>query len=226
MPLIELPGVPPVSPRPERQPDDYLPMQAVTRGIAFDDTAWDEERSSKIAKLFDELADEWHTRGTEERLAVTRDMLDRGGVSDATTAPPRRPRVAVEVGSGTGIHTPLLHERFDHVVSIDLSRRMLTLAPRREGVSRLRADAAHLPVAPGSVSAIICVNAFLFPAEYGRALGPGGVIGFASSSGDETPIYLPPAQVAEAFEAALGPCEVTASSHGWGAWTVVRPMTA
>ena len=224
MGLTILDPVPPSTPREERSPDAYEPMQRVTREIAFGSAGWDGERRQKITELFDGMAAEWHTRDTEDRLLTTRDALERGlevGRGGGTGGTARTGGTALEIGSGTGIQTPLLLEQFDYVVSIDLSNEMLALSPRRDAVALMRADAAELPLAGGSVDAVVCVNAFLFPAEFARVLRPGGHIVFVASSGPETPIYLPPADVVAAVEPALGPVDATTSGHGWGSWTVV-----
>lgn len=188
-------------------------MQRVTHEIAFDPASWDSERKQKVAELFDSLAPEWHTRGGPERLRPTEDALARGDV-------PRGGR-ALEIGSGTGIQTAVLLEHFSQILSLDLSVEMLGLSPRRPGVDLVRGDAALLPVAAGSLDAVICVNAYLFPAEYARVLKRPGRVVFVSTSGEQTPIYLPPEDVVAALEPVLGPLEAKSAHCGWGIWTVV-----
>lgn len=189
-------------------------MQALTRELAFDPQGWTPDRSARIGQLFDGLAPEWHTRGGPERLRPLQDALRRGGVPAGG--------LCLEVGSGIGLQTASLLEYFDSVVSMDLSSAMLALAPRRPAVSLLRTDASRLPIAEGSVGAIAVVNMFLFPWEYGRVLTSGGTLVFVSTSGEQTPIYLPPADVVSALEPAFGPCTAVTSGAGWGTWTVVR----
>lgn len=187
-------------------------MQEVTREIAFGH-GWSSDRKDRIAQLFDALAPEWHTRGGEQRLLPTRDALERGSVPEGG--------VAVEIGSGTGIQTAALVERFSYVVSVDLSAEMLARSPRRDTVSLARGDAAALPLAGASVDAVVCVNAYLFPEEYARVLRPAGCIVFVSTSGPQTPIYLPPDDVVAASQAAFGPVRGVTSTCEWGVWTVV-----
>ncbi len=213
MPLTFLPPVPPSAPAPNRGPDDYLTMQQVTEEIAFERDGWGAERRHKVTELFDALAPEWHTRGGEDRLRPTRDALARGGVPDGG--------LAVEIGSGTGIQTQPLLEKFEHVVSVDLSAGMLSLAPRRERVSLMRADACELPLSPGSADAIVCVNAYLFPTEYARVLRPHGRVVFVSTSGAQTPIYLPPEKVVSAVENVFGEVHAISSAYEWSVWTIV-----
>jgi len=188
-------------------------MQRVTEEIAFDSGGWNPERREKIRELFDSLAPEWHTRGGADRLRPTADALARGNVPPGGTA--------LEIGSGTGIQTPPLLEVFEHVISVDLAAEMLALAPRPARVSLCRADAAQLPFADRSLDAVVCVNAYLFPAEYARVLREEGRLVFVSTSGDETPIYLPPDRVERALSPVLGPVDAVTSSCGSGVWTVV-----
>lgn len=195
--------------RPERPADEYLPMQAATRSIALED-GWTPELAERIRQLFEGLAPEWHTRGGEVRLAPTVDALERGGIAGGGTC--------LEIGSGTGIHTPPLAAHFDTVVSLDFAAGMLRLAPRGPA-SLVQGDASRLPLRDASVDAVVCVNAFLFPAEYDRVLAAGGAVAFVSTSGDRTPIFLPPADVVGALPGAW--TGVTAEA-AWGTWTVAR----
>lgn len=213
---VVLPAVAPVTDRIERPAEYYLPLQQLVRQLAFSPSSWSPQHKAEITKRFDDLAPEWHTRGGEERLAPTRDALRRGGIPRGGTA--------LEIGSGTGLQTGVLREHFDHVVSLDLSPAMLGLTPRREGVSVVRADAAQLPVRSTSVEAVVCVNAFLFPDECARVLARTGAVVFVSTSGDQTPIYLPPSEVVTALTPALEPSGAFTASVGWGLWTTVLRM--
>lgn len=213
MALTYLEPLSPGSAAVDRPPEAYLPMQEVTRQIAFEEGGWHPERMAKVTELFDGLAAEWHSRGGAERLAPTRDALERGGAPAGGRA--------LEVGSGTGIQTEVLRSRFDAVLSVDLSSKMLARAPRRAGVLLLRADASRLPLKEASVEAVVCVNAYLFPAECARVLVPGGRVVFVSTSGASTPIYLPPEDVVAALAAVAEVAEATTSCCGSGSWTVV-----
>lgn len=208
--MIEhLPRVAPAEPKQGIGGPDH-PIRIVTREIAFEKGAWTPERAAKVAKLFDELAVTWHERDRPGRLEPLRDALDRGG--------PSAGGLCVEIGSGTGFATPLLAEHFDRVLAVDLSLEMLRRADPAAG-QRLRGDGARLPLRDGSVGRLVLMNAFLFPDEARRVLGPDGALVWVCSSGDETPIYLS----AEDVDLALGDGFVgVASEAGAGTWSVHR----
>lgn len=205
--LTVLERVVPAAPgRPDLAGPDH-PMRAITRGIA-EGGGWSPERAAKVTALFDDLASQWHERATPERLEPLTDALARGGV--------RRGGSCVEIGSGTGIATPILAAHFDAVACVDLSREMLVRAPAEPG-GRVLADAAALPVRTGSASAVVLLNAFLFPTEVDRVLAADGAVVWVSALGDRTPIYLPAADVVAALP---GEWRGTAAEAGWGSWLV------
>jgi len=183
------------------------PIRAVTRQVAFDGR-WDEARARKVEALFDELASDWHSRQSEQRLAVVRDALVRGGVSGGR---------ALELGSGTGFATPLLAGHFPAVFAMDLATEMLRRAP--VAFPRARVDAYRLPVRRSSVDAVVLINMLLFPAEVARVLAPGGTVVWVNSLGERTPIHLPAADVATAMGSGW---HGVASRHGSGTWCVLR----
>ena len=198
-------------------PGDFLGrMQQLTRALAYDPSSWTDEARRFIVELFDERAPTWHARGSEENRAPLADALARGQVAPGGAC--------VEIGSGTGLHTPALEAHFDEVVSVEISPEMLAMTP--PGTAHLLlADAARLPLAAGSVTAVVCVNAFLFAAEYARVLRPDGALVFVSTSGEDTPIYLPPDDVVAAFRRVSAGREATTSRAVRGTWTVVRHPT-
>jgi SAM-dependent methyltransferase len=195
--------------RPDGAGPDH-PMRIVTRQVAFEPERWTPERAAHVAALFDGLADEWHTRESPGRRLPLDDALARGG--------PIRPGLWLEVGSGTGLLTPILAARCRTLVAVDLSWSMLRLAPPQVG-ARVQADAAQLPLPDGSVDALVLVNALLFPREADRVVAPDGVVVWVNTSGDRTPIHLD----AEDVNRALGPAwHGAAAEAGWGTWAVVR----
>ncbi len=189
-------------------------MQALALELAYEPDAWCDATRAQIAALFDERAETWATHRQDSRLGALRDALARGGVAPGGTC--------LEVGSGTGLITPALLERFDRVVSVDLSPQMLAHTPAGRAHLVL-ADASSLPLRPGSVAALVCVNCFLFPREYLRVLADDGAIVFVSTRGAATPIYLAPEHVLGALAAHGGSRWAATSADALGGtWTVVR----
>jgi ubiquinone/menaquinone biosynthesis C-methylase UbiE len=211
MPITYLTPDPTPTQRSPRTPEDYEPMQHLTREIAFDH-GWNDERRERIRQRFDGLAPEWSTIGGGRQQPL-RDALARGGLADGG--------LCLEVGSGTGMQTPPLTEKFTHVISLDLAPEMLGLTVPEGSVSLGRADASLLPVRSASVEAIAVVNMFLFPEEYWRVLKPGGRLIFVSTSGDQTPIYLSPVDVAAALAPVAREIPAVSSGFGFGTWTVL-----
>ncbi len=101
------------------------PMRIATRRAAgLDADGWTPDLRDLVEDYFDDLADEWHTRSSPERMAVVTDALSRGlGQVGAPVG------TAVEVGSGIGAYSSLIAERFGRVIAIDLSLEMLKRAP-------------------------------------------------------------------------------------------------
>ncbi len=186
------------------------PMRRVTRQVAFEPDGWTPERKAKVAELFDGLAPEWHTREAEGRYDALHDALDRGGVPVDGAA--------LELGSGTGLSTPLLAERFGGLIAADLSMEMLRLAPA-DAAPRVQLDSSCLPFPDGALAVVLAINMLLFPKEMARVLAPQGVLVWVNTSGDRTPIHLPSDDVV----AAMGDGWTgTASEAGTGTWCVAR----
>jgi SAM-dependent methyltransferase len=210
--LTELPRV--MADRPDRPDlgDLAVHMRELTRQIAMDPDAWTPERVSQMVGFFDSLASTWAERDRPERHDALGDALARGG--------PFPGGVCLEVGAGTGNMTGDLQAVFDSVVSIDLSRAMLSLASPRN--RQIQADASLLPVRSGSVAVIALINMFLFPEEVARVLKADGVLLWVSTNGDATPIYLPPADVLKALP---GEWSGMSAQAGWGTWVTARRET-
>lgn len=90
----------------------------------------------------------------------------------------------VEVGAGTGLFTRLLLETGAKILATDPVAEMLVhLAATVPGVATAIATAEALPIAAGSVDAVICATAFHWfatpqaLAEFRRVLRPGGRLG-------------------------------------------------
>jgi ubiquinone/menaquinone biosynthesis C-methylase UbiE len=186
---------------------------ATRRAAGLHADGWTDELRHQVEGYFDGLAGEWHTRASPQRTAVVRDALSRG-----LGAIHSRVGIAVEVGSGIGMYSSLLAERFATVVAIDLSLAMLKLAPIGPAL-RVQADGAKLPVRDSSAAAVVLINAFVFPAEVERVLSPEGALVWVNSSGEQTPIYL---SVDDLVAGLPGEWTGTSSRAGDGHWCVLR----
>ena len=106
------------------------------------------------------------------------------------------PRVALDAGAGTGHASLALIRRYPKalIIALDSSQPMLQAAGRRQTwlrrFARVCADAAHLPLAEGSVDLIIsnlmlqwCDLDAVF-AEFRRVLAPHGLVSFTSLGPD------------------------------------------
>jgi SAM-dependent methyltransferase len=207
--MVELPRAIPERPGRPEWGDAARPIRDLTRAIATDGGAWTPERSAQITSFFDAQASSWRDRDAPERHEALRDALARGG------AFPRG--WCLEVGSGTGNATADLQQAFRDVVSLDLSHPMLRLATVKG--RQIRSDASALPFRTGSAAVVALINMFLFPAEVTRVLADDGVLLWVSTNGDETPIYLPPADVLSALPASW---EGITAEAGWGTWVTAR----
>jgi SAM-dependent methyltransferase len=213
MSMVELPRVIPDQPGRPDWGDVARPMRELTRAIAMDRDAWTPERAAQIVSLFDSLASGWRDRDVPERHEALADAFARGG--------PFPSGWCVEVGSGTGNATADLQQAFQNVVSVDLSVEMLRLASFRG--RQIQSDASALPLRMGSASVVALINVFLFPAEISRVLTDDGVLLWVSTNGEQTPIYLPPADVLSALP---GTWEGITAQAGWGTWLTARRVRA
>jgi SAM-dependent methyltransferase len=213
MSIVRLPRVIAEQPGRPEWGDAARPMRELTRAIALDRDAWTPERAAQIASFFDSLASGWRDRDVPERHDALVDALARGG--------PFPSGWCVEVGSGTGNATADLRNAFDDVVSLDLSREMLRLGSSPG--HQIQSDASALPLRTGSASVVALVNMFLFPAEISRVLADDGVLLWVSTNGEETPIYLPPADVLRALPPTW---EGVTAQAGWGTWLTARRVRA
>jgi SAM-dependent methyltransferase len=198
--------------RPGQPEGDEHPMRKVTKQVAFDG-GWDEERRRKVAELFDSMASEWTAShdGAERRASIS-DALDRGAV---------RGGHVVELGSGSGMGTEQLAERFDGVVAVDLSLQMLLAAPPAAG-ARVQGDSSTLPLRSDSADTLMLVNMLLFPAEIDRVLSTDGQLVWVNTSAERTPIHLMPEEVVKALP---GEWAATAGRAGTGLWCVASRVS-
>ena len=186
------------------------PMRMVTMAAAAEVGAWSGDTPKQVEATFDDLAGQWHTRHAPGRTAAVADALDRG----------RPPRLGwwLELGAGDGAFSATIAARHANLLSVELSSAMLAESPD-DGVRRVRADAAALPLDDHSASCVILVNMLLFPTEVDRVLEPGGSVVWLSSRGPATPIFLSPEQVAMALPGRWGG---VSSQHGTALWSVLH----
>lgn len=114
------------------------------------------EPTSRTPLLFDRWSDSYDRSGLQ--LLTYRPLHDavvrRLGKLD--------PSVVLDLGCGTGQLTERLIRRFPNadVVGFDFSDGMLDEARHRVDTALVRADAHHLPVAPGTVDLVVCTESF------------------------------------------------------------------
>lgn len=195
---------------PERFAGPDHPMRMLTRTIALGEP-WTRADAVRVSGIFDGLAPAWSSEHVDPvKSSVVLDALDRG-------TPPLDGRW-LELGSGTGAGTRVLDGRVREQISVDLSAGMLAEAPS-DMAPRVRADSSLLPFPDAQFDAVLMINMLLFPTEVDRVLRPGGAVVWVNTLGDQTPIHLPPADVARALP---GDWVGVASRAGTGIWTVLR----
>ncbi len=187
------------------------PMRRVTEQVATDPGSWRVDQRREVADFFDGLAPEWHTRAGPDRDKAMRDAFARG-------VPPDLAGPAAEVGSGIGLTSPAVAERFAPALAVEIAPEMLRRSPAGPA-HRVRADGAQLPVPDASLAAVVLMNAFLFGLECARVLAPNGVVVWINSRGPLTPIHLPAESVLEALP---GEWVGTASEAGPATWCVAH----
>lgn len=119
---------------------------------------------------------------------------------DAALAAVDPPRLALDVGTGTGAAAFAVARRFPsaEVVGADLAAEMIAEAKRKtplELADRVRfeqVDAERLPYPDESFDLVTLANMIPFFNELERVVAPGGWLVFAFSGGAETPIYVTP----------------------------------
>ncbi len=186
--------------------------RAWSREIAQDPSLWSAEQADEVVRRYAQLAPEWNDERGGYRPVPLADALSRGG--------PWPAGLCLEVGSGTGLLTPLLARRFATVLCADLSWDMLirSVAPHR-----VRADAARLPVADGRAAAVVLADVPLFADEMVRVLAPGGVVLWSNALGTDAPHHVPVEVVLTALARAAGtPWTAVTADAGWGLWAVLR----
>lgn len=185
-------------------------FRAFAQDLAVGRRPWTAQTAQFLATQFDRLASDWDATRATGRDDPVRDALARGG--------PLPEGRCLELGSGTGLFTPVLSTAFPQVISVDLSSGMLQQAECRSPL-RVQADASALPLPDASVSAVAAIDMLLFPAETARVLAPDGVLLWINQLGADGPLYLPTEEVTEALP---GRWEAVEALAGWGSWAVLR----
>ncbi len=209
------PAIIELAPHPDyRRPGPFAgpdhPMRRLTRSTAFGEP-WTGAAATRVASVFDGLASEWSERHVDPaKAAPVLDAIERG-------RPPLDARW-IELGSGTGAGCRVLHGLVREQVSVDLSEQMLSHAP--SGFApKVHADSCRLPFAGDVADVVLMINMILFPTEVDRVLRPDGHVVWVNTLGDQTPIHLPPADVAAALP---GAWTGVASHAGTGLWAVLH----
>jgi hypothetical protein len=181
--------------------------QERARRLARRPGTWDRREAAAMAAGFDAAAATWEAARGDYRRPVLADALARGG--------PFRPGRAVEIASGTCLLTPLIRSVWPAVVAVDLSRGILARSAARH---RVQADAARLPLADGSVAAVVIGDGPLFPSETARVMEQGAVLVWANALGPDAPFFVPADTLTEAMTAAKGrPWDAAESQAHWAA---------
>jgi SAM-dependent methyltransferase len=159
-----------------------------TRAVVARPALWRVFRGP-LRKQFDLLAREWERMSSDAPvpLAAALDRLDAA------------PRLALDVGTGTGKAAQLVAERFPaaDVVGVDFAPGMVEEAGRLlppELAPRVRfeiADASALPFPAASFDLVVLLNMIPFFAELGRVTAAGGTLVVVHGGGSSTPIWTP-----------------------------------
>jgi len=179
--------------------------------ILDDTSCWTPELAKFTTEVFDALAENWVDERGGYRAAPLVDALDRGCPSSSGRC--------LEIGSGTGVLTPYLQERWGDIVCVDLSMEMMS---RRRMGSQVQADANRLPFPEGSFDVIVIGDAPLFASEMVRVLSPRGTLVWSNALGQGAPYYVPTDDLWDALVRAAPHSKWSAveSEALWGSWVV------
>jgi SAM-dependent methyltransferase len=133
-------------------------------------------------------------------------------------------RTAIDLGAGTGKFTRLLAQTGATVIAVEPAAGMLKRLTRElPGVTALRGEAQHIPLADSSADAVICAQSFHWfasresLAEIRRVLKPGGVLGLIWNVRDQSVPWV--AELTRIIE----PFEGDAPRYDDDEWRVVFP---
>lgn len=201
---VEPPDGKPV--RPEATNNQRLVAQ-----VLDDPSTWTPELAKFTTEVFDGMAETWVDERGGYRSAPLVDALDRG-------KPPANGR-CLEIGSGTGVLTPYLHEVWEDIICVDLSMKMML---RQRSGCQVQADASSLPFPECSFNVIVIGGAPLFAHEVVRLLTVKGAVIWSNALGQGAPYYLPTADMWDVLVTAAPDSRWSAveSEALWGSWVV------
>ena len=207
--------LPRVVPAPPVEPvrDGVTAAQDRAVRVARHPSSWSPADVADVVGFYAEAAASWNEERGSYRPAPLRDALIRGGPFPAGPA--------LEVGSGTGLLTPIIAAVWPRVVCVDISAHMLARSGHRW---RVLADAAGLPLRSASFAAVVLADVPLFAPEVVRVLCDDGVVVWSNALGRHAPQYVPTTDLVAALEAADGDVRwsVRESEAGWGSWALLR----
>jgi ubiquinone/menaquinone biosynthesis C-methylase UbiE len=154
-----------------------------------------------MRRIFERLANGWDERtnaGSAEYMAA---------FAAATARIEGEPERILDIGCGTGEPTLFLAREFTgaRVRGIDISEEMIRIAQHKVGLDpegRIAfkvADASSIPWPEESFDLVAQLNMPAFFAEIARVLRPGGNVIVATTWGEDTPFYTPPAVLERGF---------------------------
>jgi len=176
-----------------------------------------------MQRFFDRSAPGWDDRtraGSVDHLTP---------LATAVTRVVPKPERVLDIGTGTGEGALFLAREFPRasVRGVDLSEEMIRVAQAKVGLDpdgRIAfrvADAANLPYDAESFDLVAQLNMPPFFAEIARVLRPGGSAIVASSWGEATPFYTPPAVLERGFRR-RGIRQSEHGRSGAGTWFLAR----
>jgi SAM-dependent methyltransferase len=148
-----------------------------------------------LRSMFDGLAPTWETRIGPHHF----------GALDLALADVSPPRLALDLGTGTGVVALALADRYPEaeILGIDLSPGMIDEARRKvpvELAARVSfevGDASALDCPDGEFDLVVLSNMIPFFDELARVVAPEGTLVLSFSRGAETPIYVAPERLRE-----------------------------